>query len=470
MTAASINMEASELDELKQEVKSLKELVTDLQKQVQQQNEFMKDNGIPTPAERSTAPDFTRTPEWESMERDVAEALDYMKQKRPGIFNPSVSAAVDFVSFYAEEQGLDFVPRDIEILLQSNIDTYAFAYVLANGGAELDTGERTGTFRRPDGGFTLGIEEAAIHTTSLPYGLQVKGGMFFADFTRMGKVHPHERPFVDGPRSIDSIVGGETKAIGWETTWLTPLEQYLRLTFGMVDGIGAEPPNTAVLTLPDGTTRSPYETNGFRSFADMTYYARAATIFELCESANLHLGADAASDFHAQRRIASADMKLDWKPFPAENDRFVWSGEVIWQRQEGALPEGEFIATGNPFTAATPSESAGFYTYAQYRFGKYWEPGLRFDLTEPEGFELRDNDGDGNAFELSTVKDQFVTYTAYLSAYPSENHRLRLQVSYVDARDDPLKGGGNMPGNPSEWQVFLQWTATFGEHIHPFSP
>lgn len=467
---AALPAQAGDIEILKEQVEKLTTMVKDLQKQVQQQNQFMSDNGIPTPAERSAQPDFTKTEEWQAMKQDVTEALSATNQKRPGMFNPSLSAAVDFVSYYSRNDGADFVPRDVELMVSSNVDQYAFAYVIANAATELGLEERTGTFRRTEGGTHIGLEEAAIQTTSLPYGLQLKGGQFFADFTRIGKVHPHDRPFTDGPRSIDSIIGGETQARGFEMNWLTPLEEYVRLTLGMVDGMGSEPPNTDNLTLPDGSEVSPYDTGGFRSFSDLSYYARLVTLIEVGERMNLGLGVDGLTEMDGRRHIASADFKLEWQPFADEFDRLMVSGEAIWTRQKGELPDGQFIATGNTFNADAPAESTGWYAYLQYRFGKYWEPGIRFDYTGPEGFELRDVDGDGNAFELSTIHDRFYTYSAYLTAYASENHRIRLEASYVDVQNDPNRGGGNTPGNKSDWQVFLQWTITIGEHKHAFMP
>lgn len=465
-------------EDVKKQIEDLQRTVKELQDQVTKQKAILEDHGI----KPGGAADFKNSPEFHSLRQDVNSALDAAKQKRPGLFNPSMSLALDSITRYSRNTGVDFIPRDIELTIQSNVDQYARAYAVFNAATELGLDERIRPFRRGENQ-NLGVEEAAIATTSLPWGLAVKGGQFFADFTRMGKVHPHERPFTDGPRSVDTIIGGETRARGFETTWLTPMEHYFRMTGGIVDGIGAEPMSANTLTMPDGTTRNAFVSTGYRGFGDLTYYVRGATMFELSPAANLHLGADYARNFESERRqLASADFKLEWKPDVKKNDLFTWGGEALYSRVEGNLPVDSFLgpagaasaASGLPvnFANVAHANSLGGYSYAQYRIGKIWEPGLRFDVTMPQAFEFRDTDGDANAFELSKVRDQIRTYSAYIGIHLSEFNRLRLQMNYVDAQNDPSFNGGNAArGNfESDLQFFLQWTIILGPDRHDFQP
>ncbi|MDD2708399.1 MAG: hypothetical protein PHV34_10345 [Verrucomicrobiae bacterium] len=460
---------SSEMEALRKQIEELNQTVKTLQKQVERQQEILKDNGVKTePAGKN---DFTQSGDWKNMRQDVNTALDAAKQKRPNTFNPSISACIDTVSAYSRNTGVDFIPRGMELMLQANVDQYAHAYAIASAHTEFDLEERTAPFRRQSHHMHLGLEEAAIETLSLPYGLKVKGGQFFADFTRMGKVHPHDRPFVDGPRSVDTIIGGETQARGLELSWVTPLDTYFRLTGGVVDGIGAEPASSNQITMPDGTSKLAWNSTDYRSFSDLMYYLRGASIFELSPTANLHAGVDYARNWQSERRqLASADMKIEWKPDAAKHDLFTWGSEALWSRTEGNLPVDSFNWSGAPYSSVAHANSVGGYTYVQYRFGKYWEPGLRFDLTCPQSFELRDNNGDGNAYELSKVQDRYYTYSAYVGFHPSEFHFLRLQASYVDVQNDVSLGGGNTNGNSCDWQVFLQWTILLGDHRHSFMP
>jgi len=49
-----------------------------------------------------------------------------------------------------------------------------------------------GRFRHGDA--TMGVEEAALQTTSLPGNLELKAGRFFGEFGRLGYIHDHELP------------------------------------------------------------------------------------------------------------------------------------------------------------------------------------------------------------------------------------------------------------------------------------
>src|SRR6185295_4486892 len=113
-----------------------------------------------------------------------------------------------------------------------------------------------------------------------PYNLTVKGGRFFADFGRLSKFHDHDLPFVNRPQVLDNFVGGESQADGAEINWLSPLSQYLTLTFGAYNKIGAD--NEQV------------NNNVPRALSRFTYLARPATFFSLNDSNSVDLGATLA--------------------------------------------------------------------------------------------------------------------------------------------------------------------------------
>ncbi len=205
----------------------------------------------------------------------------------------------------------------------------------------------------------------------------MKGGLFFADFTRLGKVHSHELPFTDRPLSLDSIIGGEDKARGLEFSWIPPIGHYVPFTAGAVDGIGADVPITSKLAMLDGDTGDAFGRSDRRTFGDILYYGRAATIFELGQQVNLNLGGNyARGRDRGEREIASGDFKVAWTPQPDSYDLFELSGEYLWSRNRGALSGDALFANGR--TSGTASAHGG-YVYAQYKFGKNWQPGVRFD-------------------------------------------------------------------------------------------
>lgn len=127
--------------------------------------------------------------------------------------------AIDTIASYSRRaDNVNFIVRDAEIMLQANVDHLARAYAVFNAETELLPIEKTDTFEE----ISLSIEEAAIEITTLPWGLKVKAGQFFADITRLGKVHSHELPFTDRPLSLDGIVGGNRKGAGWRLRGFRP--------------------------------------------------------------------------------------------------------------------------------------------------------------------------------------------------------------------------------------------------------
>src|SRR4029453_19377077 len=114
------------------------------------------------------------------------------------------------------------------------------------------------------------VEEAAVVTTSLPFNLTVKGGRFFADFGRLSKFHDHDLPFVNRPGVLDRFVDGESQANGVEVRCLLPIVQYVNLTAGMYNKIGAENERVSN-SVP-------------RNLGQFTYLGRAATFISLSDA------------------------------------------------------------------------------------------------------------------------------------------------------------------------------------------
>ena len=220
---------AGELEELREQVRLLTKSVDDLKKQFTEQR---VEEHVPHQVESQSG----------------HHGHDHGKESFS--ISPRIGSVIDTISQYSSDTGIDFIPRTVELTLMAEVDQFALGYIVLNAGTEIELDERTGFLRRHDGNYEVQVEEAAIETTSLPYGLKVKGGQFFADFTKLGKVHPHDRPFIDGPRSVDTVIGGETLARGFEVSY-TPewMNQYARLTGGFVDGIGSEIPNATVCLL-----------------------------------------------------------------------------------------------------------------------------------------------------------------------------------------------------------------------------
>lgn len=96
--------------------------------------------------------------------------------------------------------------REIELMFEADVDPYFKSWAIVGvdpGGAEL--------------------EEAVVLTTSLPYGLQVKLGKFFSDFSRLNAQHAHEWNFTDQTLIYQVLLGDHgLNEIGAQLSWLAP--------------------------------------------------------------------------------------------------------------------------------------------------------------------------------------------------------------------------------------------------------
>ena len=352
----------------------------------------------------------------EEVIRDIQPKLAEANKTFPSQFNPAITLVLDSAFSYRDHDRANFDFRSAELGLSASIDPFARGYAIFNGS--------------PDG---FEVEEAAIVTTSLPYNLAVRGGRFFADFGRLSKFHDHDLPFVNRPVVLDRFVDGESRADGVEVSYLLPIEQYVTLTAGMYNKIGAE--NDRV----DDTVP--------RGLGQFTYLGRAATFISLSDAHSLDVGLSYAytpqveMEQKAQRHLAGLDMTYRYVPLSQAGYRgLVWGTEVLLNSERRPIGGFSTDPTALPPTDFKRNNAWGLYSYLEARLTRRFYPGFLFDYAQA----LDSGVGDTKA------------YSPYLTFWPSEFHRLRLQYTYLD-----------QPG-AYENQVFLQWTAVLGSHVHGF--
>ncbi len=372
------------------------------------------------------------------------------------VFNPQISLILDTVGSYSSSANhSNLIMRDIELVLQADAGDLAHVYAVFNAGTELDPWSKTNPFDD----ISPAVEEAAIETTRLPYGFGLKAGQFFADFSRLGKVHSNELPFTDRPAALEAILGGETKARGVEFSWVPPAHRRTRFTVGAVDQIGAETAVTGVFETLDDEESDLFASSSGRSFHDLTWYTRAQTGIDLSECLSLNLGVDYARGTDAgTRQLASADFLLTWTPDTARDARLDFGGAFLHGTTQGA-----FAADARFFPSPSHGSSTtnGAYLYAQYRIGKHWEPGIRYDWIRPEMWAETDSDADGIANGLARSSSTLNAVSAYLTCHLDERNRLRLEVSRFQG------DSGSFAGHDGDWVGYLQWTLTLGDsHAH----
>ena len=76
-----------------------------------------------------------------------------------------------------------------------------------------------------------------MQTTALPWGLQVKGGQFFAPFGRINPTHPHTWDFADAPLVHGRLLGPDgLRGVGVQVSWTLPASWYSQFLLAVQNG------------------------------------------------------------------------------------------------------------------------------------------------------------------------------------------------------------------------------------------
>jgi hypothetical protein len=335
--------------------------------------------------------------------------------------NPAVSFVVDTTlatdrrsswQSIGYPDGWQFALKNGELFISAPIDPFLRGYASINGTSEE--------------GFD--IEEAALITTSLPWNFTIKGGRFFADFGRLEHWHDEALPFVDRPPSIDRLIGGESTAEGLEVSWLAPLEQFVEVTAGVYNAVGAE---YLEALNEDGFF-------GRRQFDQFNFLVRPHTYLDLTDDLNVELGGTWLGIPKSNaRRTFGIDLTLRHQPGTSGTYQgLVWGTEWIWNDQRFSERDEDGMVVDR-----TRAHRTGGYSYLEAFFTRRYSAGVRFDYSEaPDG-----------PSDLAKTASAFVTWK------PSEFQRLRFQFD------------NTWGDEPTNQRFTLQWTAFIGSHRHGFA-
>jgi hypothetical protein len=342
-----------------------------------------------------------------------------------------------------DPQQRGFNARNAEIALDGAVDPYFQGF--ANIVLKLDNNNET----------EIELEEAFLQTSSLPYGLQVKGGQFFDAFGRINATHPHTWEFADSPVVNGRLLGPDgLRGLGAQISWTLPIPWYAQLTFAVQNGRGGtgysfrNPGDDGVFY---GRTTIDRDASAFH---DMVYVPRLETSFDPSETQTILLGAsgafgmnDTGPDNHTQ--IYGADFLYKWKSSHAEGGfPFVkWQTEAIYRRFEAGR------GLDNSFPVEETFRDWGFYSQVLWGFKKGWVAGIRGDYLHMQESAFTDDD----------LRQSRSRISADLTWYPTEFSKIRLQYNH-----DFLEANDFLASRDAD-SVFLQFEFILGAHgAHKF--
>ncbi|MEO8045362.1 MAG: hypothetical protein ABI674_10705 [Spartobacteria bacterium] len=342
-----------------------------------------------------------------------------------------------------DPQQRGFNARNLELALDGAVDPYFEGF--ANIVFKLNNDNET----------ELEVEEAFMQTTGLPWGLQVKGGQFFAAFGRINPTHPHTWDFVDDPIVHGRLLGSDgLRGVGAQVSWTVPVSWYSQFIFGLQNGRG----NTGYSFRnpgADGTFFGRLTTDReVRGLQDFVYIPRWENSVDLSPTQTVLAGVSGAfgsneTGANSRTQIYGADLLYKWKSPRAEGGfPFVkWQSEVIYRRFEAGR------GIDQSFPVAETFHDWGMYSQVIWGFKKGWTTGVRGDFLHMQN----------SAFTDDPTRQTRSRISGDLTWYPTEFSKLRLQYNH-----DFLDRNNFLAGREAD-SIFLQFEFILGAHgAHKF--
>ena len=370
----------------------------------------------------------------------------YMNISFDGLFALAYSSEKDLERLEVgdhDPQQRGFNARNLELALDGAVDPYFQGF--ANIVFKLDNDNET----------DVEVEEAFMQTTDLPWGLQLKGGQFFADFGRINPTHPHTWDFADDPLVHGLFLGSDgLRGVGAQISWTAPTSWYSQFIFGMQNGRG----NTGF------SFRNPGEDGVFygrlttdreiRGLQDFVYVPRWENSFDLGPTQTVLVGVSGAfgpneTGADSRTEIYGADLLYKWKSSHAEGGfPFVkWQTEAMYRRFEAGR------GVDKTFPVAETFHDWGLYSQVVWGFQKGWTAGVRGDYLHMEESAFTDDD----------LRQSRSRISANLTWYPTEFSKIRLQYNH-----DFLEANDFLPEEGAD-SLFLQFEFILGAHgAHKF--
>ena len=295
------------------------------------------------------------------------------------------------------------------------------------------------------------LEEAYFVTTFLPSGLQVKGGRFKSNASRLNSQHPHAWDFADLPLPYKAFLGPE--ALGGENgvqlTWLPSLPFYTLLGVEVLQG------------------DNPLLFGSDENWGPHAFSAFAKVSVDTSDDSTLFLGpwimigstrtggilpndATTGNSFDLRGNSALYGMEALWK-WKSGHRKLTLQAEYLYLVQNGTLTEND------PSGAEVASDHLkrhqdGVYLQALYSFDR-WGVGARYDRMEI----FSDTFQRGDLQQSNSVNPWRMTGS--LEFKPTEFSQIRAQYTHDrSARDGRVNNEG-----------ILQFTFTIGAHgAHAF--
>ena len=370
----------------------------------------------------------------------------YLNMSLDAMFVAAASSSNDLSSLEVgdhDPQQNGFNARNVELAFDGAVDPFLEGF--ANIVFKLDNNNES----------SVEVEEAFGQTTSLPYGLQLKGGQFFTPFGRINPTHPHTWDFIDAPLVQGMLLGPDgLRGVGAQIAWVAPTPFYSQALVVVQNGQGGT----------GYSFRNPGDSGSFfgrqtidrrtDGLSDLLYTLRLEASFDLSPTQTILGGVSAAfgpndTGGNANTQIYGVDLFYKWKAANAEGGwPFVkWQSEAMYRHYDAGR------GLGDTFPVAEVFDDWGVYSQVVWGFYKGWATGLRGDFVGIQDSNVTNDPLRQSRYRLSSD----------LTWYPSEFSKFRLQYNH-----DFLQSTHFMTSKNEE-SLFLMYEISLGAHgAHKF--
>jgi hypothetical protein len=371
---------------------------------------------------------------------------NYMNISFDGLFALAGSSARDLDHIEVgdhDPQQRGFNARNIELAFDGAVDPYFEGF--ANIVFKLDNDNET----------EVEVEEAFMQTTNLPFGLQLKGGQFFAAFGRINPTHPHTWDFADDPLVHGRLLGSDgLRGVGAQISWTLPTPWYSQLILAAQNGQG----NTGFSFRNPGQDGIFFDRETIdrvlSGLQDFVWIPRWENSVDLSPTQVVLAGVSGAfgpneTGTNTRTQIYGADVFYKWKSAHAEGGfPFVkWQSEFMYRRYEAGR------GLNDSFPVAETFHDWGMYSQVLWGFRKGWVAGIRGDYLHMQDSRFTEDPDRQSRWRIS----------ANLTWYPTEFSKLRLQYNH-----DFLESNFFLSDREVD-SVFLQFEFILGAHgAHKF--
>lgn len=325
------------------------------------------------------------------------------------VFNPDIGVIGNFIGATGRNRINPFRAlslQESEVSLQAIVDPYARAdFFLALGEEGIE------------------VEEGYVTFSGVPGGFVPRVGKMRAAFGRVNSFHNHTLPWVDRPQVTFNLLGGslEEADVGIKDAGVS-VSRILPAPGGLFLEATGE--------IFRGDSGSLFQSS---RRSDLSFVGRLRGYGDLTESTNLELGSsyarghnDLGSSFTTQ--LYGFDATLRWKPLRrAIYHSFAARTEVFWSRRAEVL---------------STQRASGLFASAEYRLGRRWFIGGRYDWSERAR----------NAAQHDSGGSLLLTY------WPSEFNQIRSQFRRTRYAEGQTAN-----------ELLFQFLFTLGAHgAHPF--